>query len=57
VGILQYVAPSLNLLLAVVVYHEPFEAAQKISFGLVWAGLLVYTISISRDRERYGHRS
>jgi chloramphenicol-sensitive protein RarD len=44
-GFLQYLAPSMQLLLGVVVYGEPFTSTHWISFGFIWAGLLVYSIS------------
>ena len=42
VGILQYIAPSLQLLCGVMFYHESFGPALAAGFGLVWAGLLLY---------------
>jgi chloramphenicol-sensitive protein RarD len=43
-GLLQYVAPTCQFLLAVLVYHEPFRREQLISFALIWGGLLAYTL-------------
>jgi len=48
VGFLQYIAPSLMLLIGVFVYHEIFTSAHLISFGLVWCGLVLYTVSLMR---------
>lgn len=45
VGFLQYLAPTLMLLLGVVVYGEPFTYAHAICFGLIWLGLSIYTFS------------
>lgn len=42
VGILQYIAPTLQLLLGVLVYGEPFTRTQFIGFGAVWAALILY---------------
>jgi chloramphenicol-sensitive protein RarD len=44
VGILQYIAPTLQLLLGVLVYNEPFTQTQWVGFGMVWAALLIYSI-------------
>lgn len=44
VGILQYIAPTLQLLLGVIVYGEPFTKVQWVGFGMVWIALLIYTI-------------
>nr|WP_312230319.1 EamA family transporter RarD [Pseudomonas sp.] len=43
-GFLQYIAPTLVLLLAVLVYGEHFDPAKLISFLLIWAGLAVYSV-------------
>ncbi len=42
VGILQFIGPSLQFLLGLA-YGEPLTAASALTFGLVWAGLLVFT--------------
>ncbi len=41
-GIVQYLAPTLQLCLGVFVYKEPFPGKQLIGFVLVWLGLLIY---------------
>lgn len=42
-GLVQYLAPTLQFLCAVVVFHEPFQAAHAVAFGLIWVSLAVYT--------------
>ena len=42
VGLCQYIAPSLQFLLAVALYHETFTATHMVTFSLVWAGLALY---------------
>jgi chloramphenicol-sensitive protein RarD len=42
VGLLQYIAPSLQLLIGVFVFHEPFARDRAIGFILIWAALAVY---------------
>ena len=42
-GLLQYLAPSLQFMLGVWLYHEPFDAARLVGFGLIWLALLVYS--------------
>jgi chloramphenicol-sensitive protein RarD len=44
-GFLQYIAPSLQLFIGVVVYSEPFTQTHLISFGLIWLALLIYSLS------------
>jgi chloramphenicol-sensitive protein RarD len=42
-GILQYVAPTIQFLLGVLVYHEPFDERGFVGYGLVWLALLIYS--------------
>jgi chloramphenicol-sensitive protein RarD len=42
-GLLQYLAPSVQLILGVWVYHEPFSSARVASFAFIWAALAFYT--------------
>jgi chloramphenicol-sensitive protein RarD len=42
VGLLQYIAPSLQLACAVWIYHEPFTAAQLHGFACIWLALAIY---------------
>ena len=43
-GLMQYLGPSLQLLLGVWLYHEPFSAARLFGFALIWAALAIYSI-------------
>jgi chloramphenicol-sensitive protein RarD len=47
-GILQYIAPTVQFLLAVLIYREPFDRDRLIAFLLIWAALALYTSSIVR---------
>jgi chloramphenicol-sensitive protein RarD len=40
-GLFQYLAPSLTMVLAVGVYGEPFRPGQWLTFGSIWAALLL----------------
>lgn len=42
-GLLQYLAPSVQLMLGIWVYHEPFSRSRALSFGFIWAALALYT--------------
>lgn len=44
-GFLQYLAPSFQLFLGVVVYGEPFSRVHLVSFSFIWAALLLYSLS------------
>jgi chloramphenicol-sensitive protein RarD len=42
-GLLQYVAPTLQFLIAVFVFGEPFTRAHAVAFPLIWASIALYT--------------
>jgi chloramphenicol-sensitive protein RarD len=42
VGLLQFIAPTLQFVCGVFVLHEPFERTQAIGFTVIWAALLIY---------------
>lgn len=42
-GLLQYIAPTLQFLIGVFVYHESFSRSQMVGFGLIWLALLMYS--------------
>ena len=42
-GLLQYISPSIQLLLGVWLYHEPFSIERLIGFAAIWLGLIVYS--------------
>ncbi len=44
VGFLQFLAPSLQLVVGVFLFKESFEIERLISFGLIWIGIIVYSI-------------
>ncbi len=43
-GLLQYVAPTVQFTLGVWLYREPFSRDKLVSFGFIWAGLALYTV-------------
>ena len=43
-GMLQYIGPTLQLLIGVWLYHEPFSGARLVGFGLIWSALAVYSL-------------
>jgi chloramphenicol-sensitive protein RarD len=44
VGMLQYINPTMQILTAVFVYHEPFSRVQLIGFSLVWCALALFAV-------------
>jgi chloramphenicol-sensitive protein RarD len=51
IGILQFIAPTIQFFLGVFVYREPFSRGQLIGFGLVWTALAVFAIESWRPRQ------
>lgn len=45
VGFLQYIAPTIMLLLGLFVFHESFSVLQFIAFILIWLALLMFSLS------------
>jgi chloramphenicol-sensitive protein RarD len=43
-GILQYVAPILQLACGILIFHEPMPPARLAGFGLVWIALIIFTV-------------
>ncbi|GAB4224136.1 MAG: EamA family transporter RarD [Acidobacteriota bacterium] len=48
IGFLQYLAPSLQFVLAVAVFGEPFGVPQAAAFGLIWSALVLFSIDMRR---------
>ncbi|RUY21003.1 EamA family transporter RarD, partial [Mesorhizobium sp. M7A.F.Ca.CA.004.12.1.1] len=51
IGIMQYIAPTIVFLIAVLIFDEPFGTTQAIAFGLIWTALAMYSWSMFRGRE------
>ncbi|ANT50784.1 MULTISPECIES: EamA family transporter RarD [Mesorhizobium] len=51
IGIMQYIAPTMVFLIAVLVFGEPFGGTQAIAFALIWTALAMYSWSMFRGRE------
>ena len=43
-GVLQYLAPTLQFLCGIWIYHEPFSQTQFIGFGIVWIALIIFAV-------------
>jgi chloramphenicol-sensitive protein RarD len=44
-GFFQYLAPSLQLLLGVFLYREPFTQTHAVTFGFIWSAIALYLYS------------
>lgn len=49
IGFLQYISPTLTLLIGVFVYNEAFTASHLLAFGWIWAALLLFIVSQLRS--------
>lgn len=55
IGILQYLTPTMVFLTAVFLFGEPFGGVQLIAFPMIWAALVIYSMTLIRqvrDRRR-----
>ena len=47
-GMLQFLAPTLQFLIAVLMYGEPFTRAHAIAFAAIWIALGIYVMALIR---------
>jgi len=52
IGILQYIAPTLQFLLGVLVFGEAFTSARVVGFSIIWLALLLYSVESFVVRRR-----
>lgn len=46
IGLMQYIAPTIVFLIAVLVFHEPFGWTRALAFALIWTALGIYSWSM-----------
>jgi chloramphenicol-sensitive protein RarD len=51
-GLLQYLAPTIQFALGLLVFHEDMPASRWIGFGLVWIALVIFTVEAVNHRRR-----
>ncbi len=44
VGLLQYISPTIQFVLAVAVFGEPFSGARLVAFLIIWSAIAIYTV-------------
>lgn len=44
VGLFQYITPTLQFLIGILIYREPFTPYRFIGFGIVWTALVIFAI-------------
>lgn len=50
-GFLQYIAPTLQLAVGVLVFREPFTPREAVSFALIWGAIGIYVLTVLRGRQ------
>ena len=50
-GILEYISPSLSLIIGVFLFREPFDSVQFAAFVIVWIGLAVFTAGEKKESD------
>lgn len=50
IGFIQYLSPTISLLSAIFLFHEPFTTTHMISFSLIWGALIIFTVSSIRKK-------
>ncbi|MDE1915212.1 MAG: EamA family transporter RarD [Sphingomonadales bacterium] len=53
-GFLQFIAPSIGVVLGLFVFHEPMERPQLVCFALIWVGIGVFCWDLWRARKVKG---
>ncbi|HEU4336113.1 MAG TPA: EamA family transporter RarD [Nocardioides sp.] len=51
-GLLQYLAPTIQFALGLLVFDEPMPASRWVGFGLVWVALAIFTVEAVNHRRR-----
>ncbi|KIQ94151.1 hypothetical protein LH47_01769 [Anoxybacillus thermarum] len=51
-GFLQYISPTLSLLLGVFLFHEPFTNAHMYAFSCIWTALLLFSLSSTWEKRK-----
>ncbi|MDQ0225250.1 EamA family transporter RarD [Metabacillus niabensis] len=48
VGIIQYISPTITLIIGIFLYHEPFTQIEMITFTFIWSAILLFSFSNSK---------
>lgn len=51
VGILFFITPGMQFLVGTQILREPMDAAKLTAFSIIWAGLILYSIALLRERK------
>ncbi len=55
-GFLQYISPTMQFLIGVLIYDEPFDTRRLIGFSIIWLALIIFSADgyLAQRRERIG---
>jgi len=56
-GFIQYVSPTIVLILGIVLYKEPFSQVELLAFSIIWAALLLFSGSKIIETRKAHHKS
>jgi chloramphenicol-sensitive protein RarD len=56
VGLLQYIAPTVQFLIGVLVYREPFNSTRLVGFSIIWIALIIFWFESWREYNKVAHR-
>ncbi|ANB61317.1 EamA family transporter RarD [Anoxybacteroides amylolyticum] len=56
VGFLQYLSPTLSLMLGVFLFHESFTKAHLYAFSCIWLALIVFSIAKTKRMQGWHHK-
>lgn len=57
IGYLQYIGPSVSMLLAVFVYDEPLSKEKLITFSLIWIALFIVSLDSLKIKSKHKEKS
>ena len=51
IGLMQYIAPLLQLACGVLIYSEPFTESHQWTFGWIWFALMFYSLELVHNKK------
>ncbi|MBI9061350.1 MAG: EamA family transporter RarD [Marinilabiliaceae bacterium] len=57
VGFMQYIAPTIMLLLGIFLYDEVFPVQKQVAFAFIWMALVLYSYSVVKKYRQNKHTS
>jgi len=51
-GIIEYISPSITLLIGIFLFKEPFDLVLFLCFAIIWIGLIFFTYGEIREQNQ-----